>query len=121
MQNNIPGNTPNVRSRMLGKKWELRKLWNVPEAVFVYALYVDYEEQTAPLVPNPEFKEDTPPSVLNQPSIPDWDNATTNTMMGPAMAQGSMGDLDWAQRTAEHFNIDVPEVEWEDTANESEA
>lgn len=94
MQNPNQFQAPNnIRSKRTGNI-EIRKLWHVPEAKFFYALYVEFEQETAELVDGE----------------PNWDNVTKET--GWTAPQGYTGDEEWAARTAEHFGIEVPEEEY---------
>lgn len=96
MNNADLGQKPNnLRSTTTGKL-ELRKLWSVPKAEFIYALFVEVKVETC------ELKEDN--SV-------NWDNVldTQTTWQTP---QGYIGDEDWAHKTAEHFEIEFPEEEF---------
>lgn len=92
---NIPTNAPkNVRSMTTGKL-ELRKLWSVPKAEFIYALFVEVKTETA------EMENDEP----------NWEKITSSELNWQT-PQGYIGDEDWAKKTAEHFEIVFPEEEW---------
>lgn len=84
----------NKRSRTTGNL-ELRKLWSVPKAEFIYALFVEVETETCELEDNK----------------PNWDKITKTekTFQTP---QGYIGDEEWAHKTALHFDIDFPEEEY---------
>lgn len=92
-------NTPlNIRSRATGKL-ELRKLWNVPGAKYIYALYQEYEQQTCEMEGTGKHK------------VPNWDKIT-NTEFIWNTQQGFLGDEEWGKATAEHFDIEFPENEY---------
>lgn len=94
--NNAPTNQPtNVRSITTGKL-ELRKLWSVPQAEFIYALFVEVKVETA---------------ELNEDKTPNWDKIT-KTELDWRTPQGYVGDEDWAKKTAEHFEIEFPTEEY---------
>lgn len=84
----------NIRSTTTGKL-ELRKLWNVPKAEFIYALFVEVKTETAEMV-----KDE-----------PDWEKITT-TSIDWQTPQGYVGDEEWAKKTAEHFELELPTEEW---------
>lgn len=98
MNNNagqIPTKAPeNVRSMTTGKL-ELRKLWSVPQADFIYALFVEVKTETC------EMENDAP----------NWDKIT-DTKVHWQTPQGYIGDEEWAKKTAEHFEIDFPTEEY---------
>lgn len=91
----IPNQPQNVRSVTTGKL-ELRKLWSVPQAEFIYALFVEVKVETA---------------ELNEDKTPNWEkiNASELDWRTP---QGYVGDEEWAKRTAEHFEIPFPTEEY---------
>lgn len=89
-----PQQPKNIRSMTTGKL-ELRKLWSVPKAEFIYALFVEVKTETA------ELKDDEP----------NWDNII-DTKLDWNAPQGYIGDEDWAKKTAEHFEIDFPTEEF---------
>lgn len=91
----------NKRSRTTGKL-ELRKLWNVPDAKFFWALFIEVEVQTAEMVKDKEGK-----------LVPDFDKII-DTEIGWNCPQGYMGDEEWAKRTADHFGLEVPTEEYKD-------
>lgn len=91
----------NKRSRTTGTL-ELRKLWSVPEAKFIYALYVEYEQQTY----TGELEENIAPTDEQ------WESELTTTETGFTNPQGYLGDEEWARTTAEHFEIEFPEEEF---------
>ena len=91
----IPNQPQNVRSVTTGKL-ELRKLWSVPQAEFIYALFVEVRVETA---------------ELNEDKTPNWDKIT-NTELDWRTPQGYVGDEDWAKKTAEHFEIKFPTEEY---------
>ena len=84
----------NMRSLTTGKL-ELRKLWSVPQAEFIYALFVEVRVETC------ELEDDKP----------NWDKII-KTELDWRTPQGYVGDEDWAHRTAEHFEIEFPEEEY---------
>lgn len=111
--NNQPRQPQNQRSKTTGKL-ELRKLWNVPKAEFIYALFLEIETETC------EMKEDECSKM-----VPDWDKIqkTETSWQTP---QGYVGDEEWAKKTAEHFEIEFPKEEYkgdepENTENSKEA
>lgn len=89
-----PQQPKNIRSMTTGKL-DLRKLWSVPKAEFIYALFVEVKTETA------EMKDDEP----------NWDNII-DTKFNWNTPQGYVGDEDWAKKTAEHFEIEFPEEEF---------
>lgn len=91
-----PINQPpkNVRSTTTGKL-ELRKLWSVPKAEFIYALFVEVKTETAEMV-----KDE-----------PNWEKITS-TSIDWQTPQGYVGDEEWAKKTAEHFELEFPKEEW---------
>lgn len=93
-------NQSNVRSRTTGNL-ELRKLWHVPEGKFFYALAVEYEQQECAM------------EGTGKHAVPNW-NKITKTETGFNVPQGYTGDEEWAKRTAEHFNLTVPEEEYKE-------
>ena len=90
--NNQPNN---MRSTTTGKL-ELRKLWSVPKAEFIYALFVEVKTETC---------------EVDKDGNPNWDkiNSTDYSYQTP---QGYVGDEEWAKKTAEHFDIDFPAEEF---------
>lgn len=94
----------NQRSLTTGKL-ELRKLWSVPKAEFIYALFVEVRTQTAAL--NTETKE------------PDWDEIVKEELSFQT-PQGYVGDEEWAKKTAEHFEIPFPEEEYKEGIEETQ-
>ena len=84
----------NKRSLTTGKL-ELRKLWSVPKAEFIYALFVEVKTEEA------EMENDTP----------NWDKII-NTELSYQTPQGYVGDEEWAKKTAEHFEIEFPTEEY---------
>lgn len=84
----------NKRSTTTGKL-ELRKLWSVPQAEFIYALFVEVKTETA------EIKD----------GEPNWDKIT-DTELSWQTPQGYVGDEEWAKKTAKHFEIDFPTEEY---------
>ena len=89
-----PRQPQNVRSMTTGKL-ELRKLWSVPEAKFIYVLFVEVKTETC--------------EIENEK--PNWDKIT-DTTLGWNAPQGYVGDEEWAKKTAEHFEIAFPEEEF---------
>ena len=89
-----PQQPKDLRSMTTGKL-ELRKLWSVPKAEYIYALFVEVKTEKC------ELKDDEP----------NWDNilSTTYNWNTP---QGYVGDEEWAKKTAEHFEIEFPEEEF---------
>lgn len=90
-----PKQNNNIRSRYTDKV-ELRKLWHIPEAKYIWALYLGYEQETCELVDGE----------------PNWDNIV-KTEEGFTNPQGYVGDEEWAARTAEHFKIEMPTEEYQ--------
>ena len=98
----IPNQPNNVRSVTTGKL-ELRKLWSVPQAEFIYALFVEVRVETAEMeTVTVDGKETTKPN---------WDKITTSELDWRT-PQGYVGDEEWAKKTAEHFEIAFPEEEY---------
>lgn len=91
----IPNQPQNVRSVTTGKL-ELRKLWSVPQAEFIYALFVEVKVETA---------------ELNEDKTPNWDKITS-TELDWRTPQGYVGDEEWGKKTAAHFEIPFPEEEY---------
>lgn len=87
---------PNNKRSVTTGKLELRKLWSVPKAEFIFALLVEIKEQTA---------------ELNEDGTPNWDKINTETLDW-ANPQGYVGDEEWAKKTAEHFEIEFPTEEY---------
>ena len=85
----------NVRSTTTGKL-DLRKLWSVPKAEFIYALFVEVKTETC---------------ELDSEKNPDWEKITT-TSIDWQTPQGYVGDEEWAKKTAEHFELEFPKEEW---------
>lgn len=96
--NNTPTQPNNKLSKTTGKL-ELRKLWSVPQAEFIYALFLEVEITTY------ELKEVDGKMVINE----DKPTGTETTWQTP---QGHVGNEDWAKKTAEHFGIDFPTEEY---------
>lgn len=92
----IPNQPKNIRSLTTGKL-QLRKLWSVPQAEFIYALFVEVKVETC------EMEKDTP----------NWDKIT-KTELDWRTPQGYVGDEEWAKKTAEHFEIEFPEEEYKE-------
>lgn len=91
----IPNQPQNVRSVTTGKL-ELRKLWSVPQAEFIYALFVEVKVETA---------------ELNEDKTPNWEKITSSELDWRT-PQGYVGDEEWAKKTAEHFEIEFPTEEY---------
>ena len=91
--NNAP--TPSNQRSVTTGKLELRKLWSVPQAEFIYALFVEVKTETA------EMKD----------GEPNWDKIT-DTELSWQTPQGYVGDEAWAKKTAKHFGIAFPESEY---------
>ena len=92
----------NLRSKTTGKL-ELRKLWSVPKAEFIYALFVEIETQECEMTSvSKDGKETTEPN---------WDKIVKSTIDWQT-PQGYIGDEEWAHKTADHFEIAFPEEEW---------
>lgn len=89
-----PRQPQNVRSMTTGKL-ELRKLWSVPEAKYIYVLFVEVKTEIC------ETEDDKP----------NWDKITSTSLDWNA-PQGYVGDEEWAKKTAEHFEIAFPEEEF---------
>lgn len=91
----IPTQAPKNQRSLTTGKLELRKLWSVPKAEYLYALFVEVKVETCEL----ENEE------------PNWEKITsTNTTW--QTPQGYVGDEEWAKKTAEHFEIEFPEEEF---------
>lgn len=101
MPNDIP--KPNNTRTIPTGKLELRKLWNVPKAEYIYALFVEVKIETC------EVKDDEP----------NWDNIITSTTSYQT-PQGYVGDEEWAKKTAEHFEIELPSEEYVGEKKEEE-
>ena len=95
--NNAPQqfNQPNNQRSTTTGKLELRKLWSVPKAEFIYALFVEVKTETC------EMEKDEP----------NWDKILT-TDFSWQTPQGYVGDEDWGHKTAEHFEIEFPTEEF---------
>lgn len=91
MQPTQPNNTRSITTGKL----ELRKLWSVPKAEFIYALFVEVNVETC------ELKDDKP----------DWSHITSKELSWQT-PQGYVGDEEWAHKTADHFEIPFPEEEY---------
>lgn len=89
-----PQQPKDLRSMTTGKL-ELRKLWSVPKAEFIYALFVEVKTEKC------ELKDDEP----------NWDNII-DTKLDWNAPQGYVGDEEWAKKTAEHFEIEFPKEEF---------
>lgn len=100
MQPNV--STPNNQRSITTGKLELRKLWSVPQAEFIYALFVEVKVETA---------------ELNEDKTPNWDKIT-DTTLDWRTPQGYVGDEDWAHKTAEHFEIAFPTEEYKADAED---
>lgn len=96
---NFPQAPQNIRSKTTGKL-ELRKLWHIPEARYIWALYIEYEQETCAM--NGEGKH----------AVPDWTKIVKKET-GWQNPQGYVGDEEWGKKTAEHFKIDFPEEEYQ--------
>lgn len=92
---NFPQPPKNIRSKTNGKL-ELRKLWHIPNAEYIWALYIGYEQETCEMVDDE----------------PNWDNITKHEE-GFQNPQGYVGDEEWGKKTAEHFKIDFPTEEYQ--------
>lgn len=103
--NNAPINQPNNVRTITTGKLELRKLWSVPQAEFIYALFVEVKVETA---------------ELNEDKTPNWEKITSSELDWRT-PQGYVGDEDWAKRTAEHFEIAFPKEEYKADDSEKEA
>lgn len=90
-----PDAKPNNQRSLTTGKLELRKLWTVPKAEFIYALFVEVRIQTAAM----------------KDGEPDWDNIEKEELSFQT-PQGYVGDEEWAHRTAEHFGIEFPTEEY---------
>lgn len=99
-------NTPNNQRSVTTGKLELRKLWSVPQADFIYALFVEVKTETAELV------------EVDGVKTPNWDKITSSELSFQT-PQGYVGDEEWAKKTAAHFEIPFPEEEYkaDDTTN----
>lgn len=110
--NNAP-QPNNVRTITTGNL-ELRKLWSVPQAEFIYALFVEVRVETAEMeTATVDGKETTQPN---------WDKITTSTLDWRT-PQGYVGNEEWAKKTAEHFEIAFPTEEYkaDDSEKDKEA
>lgn len=92
--NNAPAKPKNQESTTTGKL-ELRKLWNVPKAEYIYALFLEVKTVTY------EMKGEE----VNKGKI-------TDTTLSWQTPQGYVGDEEWAKKTAEHFEIEFPKDEY---------
>lgn len=100
----MPQQPQNQRSMTTGKL-ELRKLWSVPKAEFIYALFVEVKTETCEMqTVSKDGKE-----VLE----PNWEKITT-TDVDWRTPQGYAGDEEWAKKTAEHFEIEFPTEEYKE-------
>lgn len=90
-----PNAKPNNQRSLTTGNLELRKLWSVPKAEFIYVLFVEVKTQTAAL----------------KDGEPDWDNIEKEELDFQT-PQGYVGDEEWAHRTADHFEIEFPEEEY---------
>lgn len=90
-----PNTQPNNQRSITTGKLELRKLWSVPKAEFIYALFVEVNVETC------EVEDDKP----------NWDKITSSELSWQT-PQGYVGDEEWAHKTAEHFEIPFPEEEY---------
>lgn len=97
---NFPQPPQNIRSKTTGNI-ELRKLWHIPEAKYIYALYIEYVQETCKM--NGEGKH----------AVPDWNNIIKKET-GWQSPQGYVGDEEWAKKTAEHFKIELPKDEYQE-------
>lgn len=84
----------NERRNYTGKL-ELRKLWAIPDAKYIWALYEEISIEKCALVDEE----------------PNWDDITETTYDW-GTRQGFLGDEEWAKTTAEHFGIEFPEEEY---------
>lgn len=91
----IPTQAPKNQRSMTTGKLELRKLWSVPKADFIYALFVEVKTETC------EMDGDKA----------NWDKIT-DTQLTWQTPQGYVGEEEWAKKTAEHFEIDFPTEEF---------
>lgn len=94
---------PNNQRSITTGNLELRKLWSVPQAEFIYALFVEVRVETA---------------ELNEDKTANWDNIT-DTTTDWRTPQGYIGDEEWAKKTAAHFEIPFPTEEYK--ADDKEA
>lgn len=108
--NNAPTNQQNNQRSITTGKLELRKLWSVPQAEFIYALFVEVKVETCEMETVNENDK-----VFSQPN---WDKIVF-TEMDWRTPQGYVGDEEWARRTAEHFEIEFPTEEYK--ADDKEA
>lgn len=93
----LPNQAPKNQRSMTTGKLELRKLWSVPKAEYLYALFVEVKTETC------ELKGDK--------DEPNWDKIT-DTQLTWQTPQGYVGDEEWAKKTAEHFEIEFPTEEF---------
>lgn len=103
MENQFAYNPPkDVRQVSLGE-YEIRKLWDDSKAEFYYVLAQRYKIERCEMVGEDDKKE------------PNWDNII-ETMEDWGVVPTHRGDLDWANREAEHYGITVPEDEFKPEA-----
>lgn len=88
---------PYKRSKLTGRL-ELRKLWSIPDAQYIYVLYQEVLTETAELVDGKA----------------NWDNIVDKEADWRVIGQQHFGNEEWAGRTAEHFGIEVPEEEYKE-------
>lgn len=93
---------PNNKRSTMTDELELRKLWHIPKAEYIYALAIKIKIETAELIDNE----------------PNWDNIIT-TDYEWQVPQGYVGDEDWAHSTAEHFGLVFPVSEYKPTEEEA--
>lgn len=77
-------------------KMELRKLWNIPTAEYMYVLATRAKTETC---------------ELNPDGTPNWDKIT-ETKYHWSIGQQHIGDEKWGKATAEHFGIPFPTEEY---------
>ena len=95
----LPNQAPKNQRSMTTGKLELRKLWSVPKAEYLYALFVEVKTETCEL------------EKKGEEEIPNWDKIT-DTQLTWQTPQGYVGDEEWAKKTAEHFEIEFPTEEF---------
>lgn len=96
----------NKRSRTTGKL-ELRKLWMIPEAKYIWALFIEYEQETCEM------------NGTGKHQVPDW-TKIVSTEKGWQNPQGYLGDEEWGKKTAEHFKIEFPTEEYNEPGRDTE-
>lgn len=100
--NQTPNTQPNNKRSTMTDELELRKLWHIPNAEYMYALAIKIKVETAALKDNePDFSD------------------ITDTTYEWQVPQGYVGDEEWAHSTAEHFKLTFPTEEYKPTEGEA--